>query len=173
MPTKLLCSIVLAGGDQMDEVLESLDDLAKSVGNLGRDPMWMRDCSGEWFHLELLRRMIARTISKVSTNWTEDWPTDQTNQQIKPTIYWLRPTDQVIENDGLARPDDFGKTQNQLKNNWLNDYNHRQYRGWYRMRFGIGQRSGSGARSLKPARGQETTAEVLKIQEVQEVNVGR
>ena len=34
-------------------------------------------------------------------------------------------------------------------------------------------RSGSGARSLKPTRGQEPTAEALKIQEVQEVDVGR
>ena len=40
------------------------------------------------------------------------------------------------------------------------------------LEVGIGQRSGSGARSLEPARGQKPTAEALKIQEVQEVDVG-
>ena len=35
MPTKLLCSIVLAVGDQMDKGLEGLDDPAKSIGDLG------------------------------------------------------------------------------------------------------------------------------------------
>ena len=79
VPTELPCSIVLAGGDQMDEGLEGLDDPAKSTGNPGGGPMWMRDCLGEWFRLELLRRMIARTISKTSTNQTNDQPTDWTN----------------------------------------------------------------------------------------------
>ena len=39
VPTELLCSIVLAGGDQIDEGLEDLDDLAKNVSNPDRDPM--------------------------------------------------------------------------------------------------------------------------------------
>ena len=42
-----------------------------------------------------------------------------------------------------------------------------------RQRFGVGQRSGSGTRGLKPARSQKLIAEVLKIQEVQEVDIGR
>ena len=41
------------------------------------------------------------------------------------------------------------------------------------MKSGVGQRSGSEARGPKPAKGQEPTAEALKIQEFQEVNVGR
>ena len=45
MPTELLCSIILAGGDLIDEGLEDLDDLAKSAGNPGEGPLWMRDCS--------------------------------------------------------------------------------------------------------------------------------
>ena len=47
MPTELLCSIVLAGGNQMDEGVKGLDDPAKSAGDPGGGPMWMRDCSGE------------------------------------------------------------------------------------------------------------------------------
>ena len=48
----------------------------------------MRDCSGEWFHFEPLRKMIARTISKASTRWgrgrgrgqdRSNQPTNQTN----------------------------------------------------------------------------------------------
>ena len=39
VPTEQLCSIVLAGGDQIDEGLEDIDDPAKSVGNLGGGPM--------------------------------------------------------------------------------------------------------------------------------------
>ena len=41
------------------------------------------------------------------------------------------------------------------------------------MRSGVGQRSRSGARGLEPARSQEPTAEALKIQKVQEVDVER
>ena len=41
------------------------------------------------------------------------------------------------------------------------------------LEVGVGQRFGSGATSLEPAKGQETTAEALKIQEVQKVDVGR
>ena len=36
MPTELLCSIVLAGDDQIDEGLEGVDDPAKSAGNFDR-----------------------------------------------------------------------------------------------------------------------------------------
>ena len=39
VPTKLPCSIVLAGGDQINEGLEGLDDPAKSASNLGRGSM--------------------------------------------------------------------------------------------------------------------------------------
>ena len=70
--TELLCSIVLASGDQIDEGLEGLDDSAKSVGNLGGGPMWMRDCLGKEFRLKSLRKMIARMISKASTNQTNN-----------------------------------------------------------------------------------------------------
>ena len=45
--------------------------------------------------------MIARTILKASTNQINDWPTDQTNQSIKPIIDRLRSTNQVIKNNGL------------------------------------------------------------------------
>ena len=41
------------------------------------------------------------------------------------------------------------------------------------QRFGVSQRSGSGARGLEPARGQKPIAKALKIQGVQEVDVGR
>ena len=37
----------------------------------------------------------------------------------------------------------------------------------------VGQTSGSGARGLEPARGQEPIAEAIKISEVQEIDVGR
>ena len=111
MPTELLCSIVLADGNQIDEGLEGLDDLAKSAGNPGGSPMWICDCLGEWFRLESLRRMIAKTISNVLTNQANDQPTNWTNQPIKPTIDQLRPTNQVIENDGLARPATLAKAK--------------------------------------------------------------
>ena len=41
------------------------------------------------------------------------------------------------------------------------------------MRSRVGQKSGSEARSLEPAKDLEPTIEVLKIQEVQEVDIGR
>ena len=168
MPTELFCSIVLAGRDQIDKGLEGLHHPAKSAGNPGRDLMWMRDCSGEWFRLEPLRKMIARMISKASTHWTNNWPTNQTNQLIKLTIDQL--INQVIKNDGFARPRDFSKSQKQLRNDWLNNYDYGQYCKWYWMRSRVGRRSESGARGLKPAKGQEPTAEALKIQKV---NIGR
>ena len=43
VPTKLPYSIILAGGDQIDKGLESLDDHTKNKSNLGRGPIWMRD----------------------------------------------------------------------------------------------------------------------------------
>ena len=55
--------------------------------------------------------MIARTILKASTNQTNDQPTNWTNQWIKPTIDQSRPTDRVIENNGLARPATLAKTE--------------------------------------------------------------
>ena len=173
VPIELLCSIVLVGGNWINKGLEGLDDSAKSAGNLVGGLMWMRDRSGEWFCLEPLRRMIARTISKASTNRTNNWPANQTNQPIKATINQLRPTNRVTENDGLARPGNFGKSRNQSRSDWLNDYDYRQYCRWYRMRSRVGQRSRSGARDLEPARGQEQTAKALKIQEVQKVDIKR
>ena len=170
VPMELRCSIVPAGDDQIDEDLGGLDDLAKSIGNPSGGPMWMCNCSREWFCLKLLRRMIAKTISKVSTNWTNDWPTDWTNQPIKPTIDRSRSTNKVIENNGLARLGDFSESRNQLRRNWLNDYNHRQYRRWYWMRSGVGQKSRSRARGPELARSQKPTVGALKIQEV---DIGR
>ena len=41
------------------------------------------------------------------------------------------------------------------------------------LKIGVGQRSGSGARNLKLARGQEPTVKALKIQEVQEIDIER
>ena len=41
------------------------------------------------------------------------------------------------------------------------------------MRSRVGQRLGSGARGLELAKGQKPTAEAIKIQEVQEVDIGR
>ena len=87
----------------MNEGLESLNDLAKSVGNLDGGPILMRDCLEEWFCLEPLRRKIAKMISKASTN--------RTNQPIKLTIDWSIPTDQVIKNDSLARPATLAKAE--------------------------------------------------------------
>ena len=59
----------------MDEGLEIyLDDSEMCAGDLGRGPMRMRNRSGEWFRLESLRRMIAKTILKASSNQTNDQP---------------------------------------------------------------------------------------------------
>ena len=57
----------------------------------------MRDYSGEWFCLEPLKRMIAKTVPKASTDWGQDW----SNQQ--PVN---RPTHQPTEvaHDCLADP---------------------------------------------------------------------
>ena len=99
----------------MEEGLEViLDDPAICAGDPGGSPIWMRDYSREWFRLEPLKRMIARMILKASTHWTNNRPTDQTNQPIKPMIDRLRPTDQVIKNNGLARPATLAKA----KTNW-------------------------------------------------------
>ena len=46
MPTELLYSIVLAGGHQIDKGLDGLNDPARSAGDLDRDLMGMRDCTG-------------------------------------------------------------------------------------------------------------------------------
>ena len=43
----------------------------------------------------------------------------------------------------------------------------------HRQRFGVGQSSRSGARGLEPAKSQEPIAEALKIQKVQEFDIGR
>ena len=51
-----------------------LDDPAMCAGDLDGGPMWMRDCLGERFRLEPLWRMIARTISKASSNQINDRP---------------------------------------------------------------------------------------------------
>ena len=55
--------------------------------------------------------MITRTILKASANQTNHWPTNQTNQPIKPTIDQSRPTNQVIENEGLRRPATLAKAE--------------------------------------------------------------
>ena len=47
-----------------------------------------------------------------------------------------------------------------------NKYKHRQ-------RFGVGQKSGSETKGPEPARSQEPSAEALKIQEVQEIDIRR
>ena len=76
--------------------------------------IWMCDRLVEWFRLKPLKKMIARMISKASTNQTNNQSTNSTNQPIKLTIDQLRPTNQVIENDGLARPATLAKA----KTNW-------------------------------------------------------
>ena len=126
----------------------------------------MRDCSGEWFRLEPLRRMIARTISKASSDWTNNWPIKtyqisdrkQANNQ-KPS------TNQVTEVKQFIREWlDCNKANNLSESGWIaidltqeqltkykNKYKHRQ-----RSRTGVS--SGSGAKSLEPARVLEPTA---------------
>ena len=99
----------------MDEGLEGLDNPAKSASDPGGSLMWMRDCLGEWFRLKPLKRIITKTISKVLTNQTNNWPTDWSNQLIKPTINQSRQTDQVIENDNLARPATLAKAKTNQK----------------------------------------------------------
>ena len=83
---------------------ESLDNPAICAVNPGGGPIWMRDCLRKWFCLELLRKMIARTISKASTNQTNNQPTNQINQPIEPIIDRSRSTNQVIKNTSSARP---------------------------------------------------------------------
>ena len=101
---ELLYSIVLAGGNRMNKDLEGLDNPAKSVSNPSGGPMWMRDCLGEWFCLESLKKMIVKTILKVSTNQTNDQSINQINQTIELTINRSRPTNQVINNDCALKP---------------------------------------------------------------------
>ena len=50
-----------------------LDDPAICAGDSGGDSIWMRDCSGEWFCLEPLKKMIAKTVPKALTDWSWDW----------------------------------------------------------------------------------------------------
>ena len=57
--------------------------------------------------------------------------------------------------------------------NWLNNCLNINTNTSSPFEVGVGQRSGSKARSLKSVRGQEPTAEALKIEEVQEVDIGR
>ena len=104
VPKELFCSIVLADSNQIDKVLKDLDDPAKSISNPGRGPMWMHDCLEEWFRLEPSKRIIAKTISKALTNQTNNWLTNQTNQQIKPIIDQLRPIDWLMKNNCLVKP---------------------------------------------------------------------
>ena len=58
----------------------SLDDPAMCAGDLGGGPMLMRDYSRERFHLEPLRRMIAKTIPKALTGRGQDQSQDRSNQ---------------------------------------------------------------------------------------------
>ena len=55
--------------------------------------------------------MIVRTISKALRNQTNNWLTDQTNQLIEPTIDQLRPTNQLIKNDGSKKPATLAKAE--------------------------------------------------------------
>ena len=63
--------------------------------NLGGGPIWMRDCSEECFRLKPLRRMIAKTIPKVSTGRGQSWGQDRSNQPINQTND--RPIDQLTK----------------------------------------------------------------------------
>ena len=114
-PAELPCSIVLAVGDRNRRRSRSY---SRWSHNMCRSSLWRSDVDtwsfNEWFCLEPLGKMIAKRISKASTNETKDRPIDWTNKPIKPTIDWLRPTNWVIENDGLARPATLAKA----KTNW-------------------------------------------------------
>ena len=86
----------------MDERLEVyLNDPVICASDLGGGSMWMRDRSGEWFCLEPLRRMIAKTISKASFDRTNDqpiktyWPSDR-GQATYPRAVELRQSEQLI-----------------------------------------------------------------------------
>ena len=95
--------------------------------------------------------------------------TDQTNQSIKPMINWLRPTNQATKvKQFIQERSDCNKASNSSKSgriatNWPNDWTNTSTSTSTPLEVGVGQRSGSEARGVEPARGQEPTAEALKI----------
>ena len=117
----------------------------------------------KWLRLKPLRRIIAKTISKALIDQTNNWPIEtyrpsDRGQATHPKTVRLQQSKQLIW------------AQSDLTKEWLtghkNKYKHRQ-------RFRIGQRFELKAKGLEPARGQESTTEPLKIQEVQKVDVRR
>ena len=95
----------------MNKDLKSPDNLAICADDPDGGPLWMCNYSREWFRLEPLKRMIIRTILKALTNQINKQPINQINQPIEPTIDRSRLTNQIIENDGLARPATLAKAE--------------------------------------------------------------
>ena len=58
----------------MDKGLRSRDNPVVCIGNSCGGPIWMFDCSGKWFRLKSLRKIISKTISKTLTDQTNNWP---------------------------------------------------------------------------------------------------
>ena len=218
-----------------------LDDPAICTGDFGGGLMGMHDCSKEWFCFEPLRRIIARTMSKVLTgrgwgrgrgqdrlnqpiNQTNDWPTNWTTDQpthrpikvahnciadptndcsVKPrtiensytkepigktihTSKQLRTINQPSDRNQATHPRGIGLQQIKASNssdsgriviswsdNWPNNWPNMSTSASTPLEVEIGQRFGSWARGLEPARGQEPITEALKIQEVQKVDIRR
>ena len=100
----------------MNEGLEDLDDPTKNVGNPSGGLMWMRNCLEEWFCLELLRRIIARMISKASTNRTSNWPIETNQLSDQEQLLGKAKSDckQITKNNCLARLANLAKA----KTNW-------------------------------------------------------
>ena len=124
---------------------------------------------------------FTRTGQERSSNRLNDRP--RTIEQPTRDICLVRPqtiersndqrsrmSEQIIETNDSVRPNAIGRltkqsTERTIKNNCLaksrmiasdlsNDYDHRQHCRWYRMRSGVGQRFGSGARGLEPVKDQ-------------------
>ena len=137
-----------------------LDDLAICARNPGGGPIGMRNCLREWLHLEPLRRMIARTILKASTNQTNNWPikTEQSRISNLSKIGWIA-TKQATHLRAV------GLQQILPRNDWPNTRTN--------TNTGRGLKSRPRARSLEPAKGLESSTKALKIQEVQEIDEKR
>ena len=148
---------------------------------------------------QLLGKPDKRLLGKAKDNWEQlcKGPKSQTNKVAnkqlsnrpndrlktieQPKAKWIdnrKPlTDQAIKDkqfiqvqsdrDKASDSSKSGWIRTNLTKEWLIEYKNK-YK--YCQRFRVGQSSGSGARGLKLAKGQEPTAKALKIQEI---DVGR
>ena len=158
-PAELPCSIVLAGSNRNRRKSRGLSRWSRNV----RRWSWWRSNVDAWSFVSSKNNYVLNRSGK--------WLREQYEKHhpIKSTIDQSRPTNQATEVERLIRErSDCDKASNSSKSgriatNWPNDWTNTSTSTSTPLEVGVGQRSRSGVKGLEPARGQEPTAEALKI----------